>query len=115
MSSTKTILQEINSVKRQIELVKIQKTAIKDSLLSEGLIDALIDVILGPFIVMNAVQLRRTPEYQAAMTKIKELDKLQKKLQTKSDKLAKEAERAQDEYNKKHSNIKSYTKTKALK
>jgi hypothetical protein len=115
MSSTKTILQEINSIKKRIELVKIQKNVLKESLISEGLIDALIDVILGPFIVMNAVQLRRTPEYQAAMSKIKELDKLQKKLQTKSDKLAKEAERAQDEYNKKHSNIKSYSKTKALK
>ena len=114
MSSTKTILQEINSVKRQIELVKIQKTAIKDSLLSEGLIDALIDVILGPFIVMNAVQLRRSPEYQAAMTKIKELDKLQKKLGDRAEKLAKEADKLRANNIKKHSNIKTYNKTKAL-
>jgi|LakMenEpi03Aug12_release.lakeMendotaPanAssembly.Ray.scaffolds.fasta_scaffold429762_1 hypothetical protein len=114
MSSTKTILQEINSIKKQIELVKIQKTVLKESLISEGLIDALVDIILGPFIAFDAIQMRKNPEYQQAMAKIKELDKLQKKLQAKSDKLAKEAEKANNIYNKKHSNIKAYNKTKAL-
>jgi hypothetical protein len=114
MNSTKTILQEIKQINQQIELLEIQKDTIKASLLSEGLIDALVDVILGPFIHMDALKLRRMPEWQSAMSRIKELDKLQKKLGVKAEKLAKESERLRGEMNKKHSNIKTYSKTKAL-
>ena len=115
MKSTKSILQELTTTKKRIQQLEDQSSALKSSLISEGLLDMLVDAILGPFLHMSAVNMRNTPEYKATVAKIKELDKLQKKLQTKSDKLAKEAEKAQEEYNKKHSNIKSYTKTKALK
>lgn len=56
-------------------------------------IKLLVDVILGPFIHRDAVNMRNTPEYKASIAKIKEIDSLQKKLAIKAKKL-------QDEYDK---------------
>lgn len=96
MKSTKSILQEeLASTKKRIKQLDEQSSALKSSLISEGLLDMLVDVILGPFIHMSAVNMRNTPEYKATIAKIKELEALNKKLTAKSEKL-------QAEWNKKY-------------
>lgn len=109
------ILQELASTKKRIKQLKEQKSALEASLISEGLIDMLVDLILGPFIHMDAVKLRNTPEYKTAAAKIKELDKIYKKLEAKSEKLNDELAKAQSEYYKNSKNIKTFKPTKSLK
>jgi hypothetical protein len=83
MSSTKSIIQEIKSTNKKIKRIAEQKQALKASLLAEGIIQTLVDVILGPFIHMDARKLAKSKEYKDAMKKIKELDSIQKKLEDK--------------------------------
>ena len=90
MLTTKSLLREIRQVKLRINRIEEQKQAIKASyLLSEGLLDILIDVILGPFIHADALELRKSKEYKDAMKQIKELEAAKKKLDVKADKLQK--------------------------
>lgn len=108
MSSTKSILQEINELKTQIKRINLQQKAYRSVLISEGLIDMLVDVILGPFLHASAINMRNTPEYKAAMAKIKELEAQSKKLNAKAKKL-------QDEYDKKYGPDKNSKNTRFSK
>jgi len=108
MNSTKSILRELTITTKQIDRFEEQKSALKASLLSEGLIDMLVDAILGPFLHMSAVNMRNTPEYKASIAKIKEIDSLQKKLAIKAKKL-------QDQYDKLTRGDKDSKNTRTLK
>jgi len=115
MNSTKSILQELTATKKKIQQLEDQSSALKSALISEGLLDMLVDTILGPFLHMSAVNMRNTPEYKATVAKIKELDKLHAKLQAKSEKLGDELAKAEAAYYKNNKNIKTFKPTKSLK
>jgi hypothetical protein len=102
MSSTKSIIQEIKQIDKKIQRIKEHKQALKSSLLSEGLVKMLVDLILGPFIHIDARKLAKSKEYKDAMKKIKELEELQKKLEKRKDDLDAENEKLQKANMKKY-------------
>ena len=80
-----------------------------------GLIQIIVDFFLGIFIHISALKMRNSKEYKDTTAKIKELDNLHKKLQSKSEKLGDDLEKAEVEYYKNFKNIKTFKPTKSIK
>jgi hypothetical protein len=110
-----SLLREYRQIQKQIKLVNLQKEALKATILSEGITDALVDLIFGPFLHLSALKLRNTKEWRDTMTKVKELEKKAIALNQKADKsyelyqqmLANKAA-------KRNQNTRSFKPTKAL-
>jgi hypothetical protein len=114
-TTEQSLLREYRQIQKQIKLVNLQKEALEATILSEGITDALVDLIFGPFLHLSALKLRNSKEWRDTMTKVKELTK-------KSEALTAKAEKAYEEYQqmmadkamKRNQNIKSFKSTKAL-
>jgi hypothetical protein len=90
---------------------KLIQEAKESVLLSESILDMLIDLVFGPYIHMQAQDLKKSKEWKDAEAKVKELTARAIKLRKKSEQLLKQYAK---DYNIDTKNIKSKKATKPL-